>query len=278
MPSVRATSRYGLGVAVLVSAIVSQYFLPAELPALGPLYHSLAGGVALVYVVPVVAFALLVGPGPLRHWRTQPARSAALGLGWYGSLSLLALLVTAVLAVVLSLIDPSALGLLRRENPALRAAASDPWFYVGFSFVIGAFEEVLFRGWVFGFWVRDGGDWLLPAVLSSGLFAAVHLYYGTTYGAASLLVFPTLFLVGFAFAATYQRSGGNLLVPSLLHGANDATAFLTLVSLTSAEALHWGIVLVGALVALLLFVLRPAVLRPAGPTLLPPGPPLPPSG
>ncbi|MCI4364929.1 MAG: CPBP family intramembrane metalloprotease, partial [Thermoplasmata archaeon] len=153
-------------------------------------------------------------------------------------------------------IDPAALHLLNRPNPALQQAAGNPWFFVALSFVIGAFEETIFRGWIFGFWRNHSGSWLIPAVGSSALFAGIHLYYATTYGAAAPLIFPTLFLLGFAFAAAYRASGGNLVVVALLHGTNDATAFLGIVNPTLGLGLHYLVILVGAVVALALYLRR----------------------
>jgi len=252
----RTVGRYSLGVVVVVLAITSQYFVPDLWPASRAVYGTLAGDVAIVYVLPVAAFAVLLGKAPLQGWRSSLPRSAATGLGWYGAMGLLALVVTVVLAVAYEIVDPAALKLLERPNPALQAAAGDPWFFVGFSFVVGAFEETIFRGWVFGFWDGRSAPWTVPALLSSALFAAVHLYYGVTYGAAAPLIFPTLFLLGFAFAATYHYSGGNLVVPAALHGANDAAAYLTIISMAAGADLHWALVLGGAAVGLAYYLGR----------------------
>ncbi|MCI4373798.1 MAG: CPBP family glutamic-type intramembrane protease, partial [Thermoplasmata archaeon] len=106
-------------------------------------------------------------------------------------------------------------------------------------------------------------SWIVPAIWTSVLFAGVHLYYATTYGTAAPLIFPSLFLLGFAFAATYRASGGNLVIVALLHGANDATAFLTLVNPVVADGLHYLVILVGAALGLILY------LRPQTPPLAP---------
>jgi|GEM_PF-748527 membrane protease YdiL (CAAX protease family) len=245
-----AVLRYALAVAITAFAIVSQYFVPELLPASQVVYGNLLGDLAVVYGVPIVAFLLLVGTGPLRH-ATDRMRSATWeGLRWYGSMAALALVVTAILTVVYTVLDPSALALLNRPNPALELAQGNPWFFVAFSFVIGAFEETIFRGWIFGFWLGRNPGWIGPAIWTSVLFAAVHLYYGTTYGAAAPLIFPTLFLTGFGFAAAMRYSGGNVAVIAVLHGATDAAAYLTLISTTDGLVLHYGLVLVGLVVAL----------------------------
>jgi membrane protease YdiL (CAAX protease family) len=275
-PASRAgPARYVAGVVITVFAILSQYFLPEAIPALRPVYSTLVGDLAVVYGIPVLAFLLLVGVDPLRHWADRTGLAFVEGLRWYGLLSLLALVIVLVLAIVYEAVDPEALKLLNRPNPALQQAASSPWLYVALSFVVGAFEETIFRGWIFGYWSRRGGSWLVPAVGSSLVFAGVHLYYATTYSVAAPLIFPTLFLLGFAFAATYRASGGNLVIVALLHGANDATAFLTLVNADLGDILHYVVILVGALLGLVLYLRNseppvpplPAGLRPV------PGPP-----
>jgi len=250
-------ARYSAGVAITVGAVLSQYVVPQSVPGAIVLYGNLPGDLFVVYGVPVIAFALLVGGAPLRDWSKRLGVATWEGLRWYGLLSLLALAVVIGLTIVYELVDPAALELLNRPNPALQQAAGDPWFFVGFSFVIGAFEETIFRGWIFGYWRDRPGSWFVPATWTSVVFAGVHLYYGTTYGVAAPLIFPSLFLMGFALAAAYRFSGGNLVVPALLHGGNDATAFLTLINTDVGVALHYLIILVGAVIGLIHY-LRPS--------------------
>ena len=255
--------RYFLGVFVTVFAILSQYFVPETFPAANLLYGNLPGDLLIVYGVPIAAFALLVGAAPLRDWGRRTGLATWQGLRFYGLLSLLALLVVLVLTIFYEAFDPGALQLLNRPNPALEQAAGNPWFFVGFSFVIGACEETIFRGFMFGYWRDRSGPWMVPAVWTSVVFAGVHLYYSTTYGAAAPLIFPSLFLLGFALAATYKFSGGNLVVPAALHGAHDAAAFLYLVSPVWSLIASYSLVLVGALVGLVHYLAaRPPELRP----------------
>ena len=188
------------------------------------------------------------------------------GLRWYGLLLLLALVAVFSLEILYEIVDPSALQLLQKTAPPLQSAASDPWFYIGFSFAIGAVEETIFRGFIFGYWRDRPGDWFVPATWTSAVFAGVHLYYATTYGVAAPLIFPSLFLMGFALAATYRFSGGNLVVPALLHGAHDAAAFLTLVSMELGVVLSYLLVLVGAVIGLVHYVRNDAEsVAPVGP-------------
>jgi membrane protease YdiL (CAAX protease family) len=258
--------RYAAGVLVTVLAVLSQYFVPPLLPASKVLYGNLAGGLVVVYGIPVVALSLLLGAAPLRAWKQRMGLAAWHGLAWYGALSVLALGVTFVLVIVYTLADPSALHLLTRPNPAIQQAQSDPWFFVGLSFAVGAFEETIFRGWIFGYWRGRSGSWLVPAVWTSAVFAGVHLYYGLTYGAASPIFYSSLFLLGFAFAAAYRFSGGNLVVPALLHGAHDAAGYLSLVSTEAGLAALYLLILVGFVIAIVeYFRGRPDPLRPIGP-------------
>jgi membrane protease YdiL (CAAX protease family) len=251
--------RYTLGVAITVGAIYSQYFVPGLLPGADVVYGNLVGDLAVVYGIPIVAFGLLVGGAPLRDGWRRMTDATREGFAWYGALGILALLVTLVLVVVYEVVDPAALPLLNRPNPALQQAEGNPWFFVAFSFAIGAFEETIFRGWIFGYWRDRPGSWVVPALWTSALFAGVHLYYATTYGLAAPLVFPQLFFAGLAFAATYQYSQGNLVVPAFLHGLQDATAYLTLVSAewkTIGLTVHYLVLVGGGILYLVLYLER----------------------
>jgi len=263
-PTPASLGRYAAGVVVTVVAIISQYFVPQRFPAADLLYGNLPGDLFIVYGIPLIAFAVLVGGAPLRDWGRRMGRAAWEGLRFYGLLSLLGILVLIVLALLYLAIDPGALQFLNRPNPALEQAKGNPWFFVGFSFVIGAFEETIFRGFFFGYWRDRPGPWMVPAVWTSVVFASVHLYYATTYGAAAPLIFPSLFLLGFAFAATYRYSRGNLVVPALLHGAHDAAAFLTLVSVALGAIVLYGVVFVGAIVGLVAYLQNGPTARSTG--------------
>ena len=261
-------TRYFLGVAITVFAVFSQYFVPQELPGTLVLYGNLPGDLLVVYGIPVIAFFLLIGGDSLRDWKERMGTATWEGLRFYGLLSLLTLLVLFLMIIVYEIVDPAALGLLNRTTPVLQEARGNPWFFVGFSFVIGAFEETIFRGFMFGYWRDRAGGWLMPATWTSALFAAVHLYYGTTYGVAFPLFIPGLFLFGFAMAATYRYSGGNLVVPGVLHGAHDAFAFLTLISPMLGAILSYLLILIGGLIGLIHY-LSPESAPDAG--TIPPG-------
>jgi membrane protease YdiL (CAAX protease family) len=261
-PSSAGFGRYLLAVVVTVVAILSQYAVPGSIPAVRPLYDEFLGRLAIVYGAPILAFLLLVGTGPLSRATASMGKATVEGLRWFGLLSALAFLVSFVVLIVYVLLDPSVIQALNRPNPELRSAAANPAFWIGFSFVAGALEELVFRGWMLGYWTaRPSSRWTVHAIWTSALFGGVHLYYGTTYGAASGVIFPTLFLLGLSFAATFRYSGGNLVVVALLHGSYDATSFLSLVSPTGAEILRFAVIALGLLVALVVY-LRSRPTRP----------------
>jgi membrane protease YdiL (CAAX protease family) len=278
---------YVVALLLSVVAITSQYFVPQTVPPLAPFYHTLLGGLGIVYGIPVLAFAVLVGARPLARWWSNSGVAAWEGLRWYALLSLLAFGVIASLLALYSQIDPSAVRLLSKPNPVLQQAASNPWPWVAFSFAIGAIEELIFRGWIFGYWLARGTRrWGVHAAWTSALFAGVHLYYGTIYGAAAPIVYPTLFLLGFSFAAAVRASGGNLWVVAVLHGAHDAGAFLTLVSLPLALVVEYGVIGIGGVIALWDYLARRPPPTPPYPGIPPfalgafppPGAPPPPDG
>ncbi|HEV2231502.1 MAG TPA: CPBP family glutamic-type intramembrane protease [Thermoplasmata archaeon] len=262
-PPPPGVGRYSLATAIALGSVLSQYVVPGAVPAVAPLYHDLVSALLLVYGLPILAFALLVGGAPISHGLDRLSAGGIEGLRWYGVFSLLAFLVSLVLLIALEGLDPSALDRLNAPNPALEAARSNPWFWIGFSFAIGALEETIFRGWVFGYWVARGSPrWLGHALWTSAAFAGVHLYYGTTYGVASLAIFPMLFLVGLGYAVAFRYSGGSLVAIALLHGAFDATSFLTLVSAPLAAALKFGVILAGLAIAAVVYRRHRRIVRP----------------
>jgi membrane protease YdiL (CAAX protease family) len=243
-------SSYALATLVTVFAVASQYFLPQEVPALRPVYASLLGDLGVVYGIPILAFLLLVGVRPLRNWSARMGTASVEGLRWFGLYSLLALLLSIVALIVYEAVDPSSVQQLSKSVPVLQGASGNPWFWILLSFAVGAIEETIFRGWVFGYWLdRNPARWRGAALGTSLLFAGVHLYYWSTYGVIAAVPLITLALLGLAFAWSMALSGGNLVVIALLHGAFDAISFASLLNLNAALALHYGLLLLGLVVA-----------------------------
>jgi membrane protease YdiL (CAAX protease family) len=254
---------YSLAVLVTAFAVLSQYFLPQRVPALHPIYGSFVGSLGVVYGVPALAFFVLVGGRPLSRYFSEPGRAATEGLRWFGLIFVLSLAVLFALTLVYLLVDPAALRLLNRPNPVIQAARSDPGFWIAFSFVVGFVEESLFRGWIFGYWLARGSRaWIGPAVLSSLLFAAVHLYYGVTYQAAAAFAFAQLFLLGMAFSVGMRYGRGAVFMVALLHGTYDAAGFLTLVSVRASLSLEYGVVAIGLILAALRYFQQRAAAPP----------------
>lgn len=92
--------------------------------------------------------------------------------------------------------------------------APSPWpLLVGGSVLIPFVEEVFFRGFVLaGF--QKGYGWTTAMLLSSGLFALVHL---------QPLAIPPIFVLGMVFAYLYRRSG-SIWPAVLLHVLMNAMA------------------------------------------------------
>ncbi len=112
----------------------------------------------------------------------------------------------------------------KSENPVLALFAGAPNWKIAtlgilVVFVGPFFEEIIFRGWLYGGLKDDWGD--VPAlVLSSALFALIH-------GDAPGL--PALFSLGMVFGWVYRRSG-SLWASILVHGFWNATTFALLIS------------------------------------------------
>jgi membrane protease YdiL (CAAX protease family) len=271
---VASLAAYFAAVVITVVAILSQYFLPALDPAVQPVYSTLSTGLLIVYGIPILAFRLLVGLQPLRRFFANTGSAVVEGLRWYGAMSILGLLAAFTIVAILAAIDPSAVAQLSKLSPPLIAAESDPWFWVGFSFVIGLVEETIFRGWIFGYWLlKKPSQWFAHAVWTSALFASMHLYYGSTYGFASGVAFAELFFAGLGFAFAVRYSKGNLLIVGLLHGAHDALSFSTLVWKPYGEDVYYLLILAGAIVFLVVAALRSREPQPMVPWQPGPAPP-----
>ena len=94
------------------------------------------------------------------------------------------------------------------------AQLSSPWFLlIGGAIIAPIVEEIFFRGFVFaGLRPRYGWQW--AAVISSALFALIHL--------TPTAILP-IFLLGYIFAYLYHRS--NSVWPAILmHSATNALA------------------------------------------------------
>jgi membrane protease YdiL (CAAX protease family) len=94
------------------------------------------------------------------------------------------------------------------------AQLSSPWFLlIGGAIVAPIVEEIFFRGFVFA-GLRPRFGWQRAAVISSALFALIHL--------VPTAILP-IFLLGYIFAYLYQRS--NSIWPAILmHSATNALA------------------------------------------------------
>lgn len=110
------------------------------------------------------------------------------------------------------------------ENPVLRLFVDAPSWKIALLgllvvFIGPFFEEIVFRGWLYGGLQKEWGD--TPALLlSSGLFALIH-------GDAPGL--PALFALGMVFGWVYRRSG-SLWASILVHAFWNATTFALLIS------------------------------------------------
>lgn len=146
--------------------------------------------------------------------------AAAVGLGYVGALGL------GVGGAVLV----SAVGLEAGSNQAADLAAQDPsvlLLLVPASFLlIGPGEELLFRGIVQG---RLRGAFGAPAAvaLASVVFAAVHYVALSGSPSARLVTIGVLVGPALVFGTAYELTE-NLVVPSVIHGAYNATLFTLL--------------------------------------------------
>jgi membrane protease YdiL (CAAX protease family) len=242
---------YLLGLLVIFACSYSQYLIPGI---------GLVAGAFWVYGISIMAISVIYGK-PILHNAFRHTRTAfQLGLGFFGIFTVLGAGVSLLVVSVLLDLDPAALNLLQKPVPVLHVKPELAWIMVWASLVVvGPCEEFIFRGFVFGGLLRLFGTrhWLILALFSSVLFAAVHLYYALTYGIASLIPFVDIVAIGMALAITYYRSGGNLLIPALIHGVYDATGFMAVaVSSPIGSQLRGMLMLVGVIAAVMMILTR----------------------
>jgi membrane protease YdiL (CAAX protease family) len=238
-----------IGLLVIFVCSYSQYVIPGL---------NFISGVLLVYGIPILATGLIWGRAIIRKAFNQTLNAVKFGLGYFGAFTVLSLIVGVFIVFLLLVFNPAAVNLLQKPNPVLQVSPRIAWLMVGVSFlVVGPAEEYLFRGFVFGGMLSffKNRHWLSVALVSSIFFAGVHLYYAVVYGVASLVQFVDLITFGMAMAATYYVSGGNLIVPALIHGAYDATAFIGVAtSSTIGDQLRELMILIGVIVAIAIFM------------------------
>jgi membrane protease YdiL (CAAX protease family) len=240
-----------VGLLIILGAAYSQYVFGG----FGPV-----SGLLVVYGIPILVVSILWGRTIIRRAAKNTLAALKFGVGFYGAFTALGLLASYVILFVLTNFDPAALNLLQKPNPVLHVSPEYAWIMVGVSLlIVGPAEEYLFRGFVFGGLLSffKNRHWLIWSLVSSVFFAAAHLYYGLVYGIASALAFTDLVTFGMAMCVTYYLSGGNLLVPAVIHGAYDATGFLGVATSSQiGTVLRILMMLIGISVALGLFINR----------------------
>jgi hypothetical protein len=191
------------------------------------------GGVALAYVTlrdrvrDAVAGAFDLDLGESRHdlgWlglRLPGLRdAAAVGLGYVVALGL------GIGGGVLV----STFGIEAGSNQAAELASRDPsvlLLLIPASFLlIGPGEELLFRGIVQGR-LRETFSAPVAVLLASAIFAAVHYVALSGSPGARLVTVGILLGPALVFGTAYELTE-NLVVPSLIHGAYNATLFTLL--------------------------------------------------
>jgi membrane protease YdiL (CAAX protease family) len=183
----------------------------------------------VVYGVPAAVVSLIFGKQLLQRAGKNNKSAVKFGLGLFGALTVVSIILSIMALAIILTVDPQAADLLTKPNPVLDVSPNVAWIMVAVSFlVVGPAEEYLFMGFMYGglITMSKGKHWLFLAVASSLLFASVHAYYAVTYGIASVVPFISLATFSIAMSITFYWTGGNLLVPAIIHGAYDATGFL----------------------------------------------------
>ncbi len=214
----------------------------------------------LVYGLPTLVITLVSKGRIVRKALNNMYDATKYGLAYYGAFTVLNMVLAVIIVYLLATFDSTALGLLDKPNPVLQTTPEQAWVMIWFSLlIVGPLEEYIFRGFVFGALVDLFKEvhWFYHALVASVVFAAVHLYYAFVYGVASLIPFTDLITFGLAMASTYYLSGGNILVPALIHGIFDAAAFADIATSSGVGTLlRSSLTFLGIILAIILFIQR----------------------
>jgi len=228
---------YALGLIVIFSAVYSQYII----------HPGIVLGFLIVYGIPLLATTAILGKEIIKKAGKNGDKALKLGLGLFGAFTIAGIFLSIIALIVILAFVPNAISLLDKPNPVLQIPPSLAWVMTGASIlVVGPAEEYLFRGFIYGGLLNlfRGKHWISLAVASSFLFAAVHLYYVVTYGVASAVPLIDLVTFGMAMAMTYYLSGGNIVVPAIIHGVYDATGFVGVATSMTLGLLLRGILII----------------------------------
>lgn len=145
---------------------------------------------------------------------------------WTGAGYVFALvgMVAALMLLVLAFGEPET------TNQAVELAFEEPRILLvmipGAFLLIGPGEELLFRGIVQGT-LREAFDPAIAITIASAVFAGIHVLALTGGLTARLMGVAALFVPSLVLGIAYERTG-NIVVPSLIHGAYNATLFTLL--------------------------------------------------
>jgi membrane protease YdiL (CAAX protease family) len=236
---------YLVGLLVILGAAYAQYVVK---------HLGLIFGYFLVYGIPIIITSWIFGSTIIHKAFKDTYVALKFGLAFYGVFTLLGILASIGVFYLILIFEPNSINLLHKPNPVLHVPPEFAWIMVWISLaVVGPAEEYLFRGYVYGglLSIFKNRHWLTLAFVSSLLFAAAHLYYVIVYGITSLVIFADLVTFGMAMAAIFYVSGGNLLIPALIHGVYDATGFLGVaVSADLGSSLRLMMTLIGIFAAI----------------------------
>lgn len=166
----------------------------------------------------VVWYATVIDTDQLIGWAVPDSRGV--GLIVAGSVGLVA--TNLVLNWMLSVV-----GFEAGENVAITAGVGDPTYFLAMVVLsvlfVGPAEELLFRGVVQGRLRESWGVW--PAIIGATLlFGVIHIpaVSGGVGGVVSYIV--TVVVLGLLLGWLYERTQ-NIVVPSVIHGLNNAVIF-----------------------------------------------------
>ena len=112
-PNQLSKKLYVIGLAVIFISVYSQYFIH---------YGSIIGYL-VVYGIPVLAVSLLFGKPLLNRARKNNEDAVKFGLGLFGVLTVIGLLLSIIALAIITHFNPHAANLLNKPNPVLKVSS-----------------------------------------------------------------------------------------------------------------------------------------------------------
>src|SRR3989338_5974427 len=219
MEQTYSLEKYLFVLTIVITVVLFQYLIPTK---------NLLLDLFTIYIIPILFISVFFGRLIIeKSFKNNKGALIAMLIS-YSISTIIASVLAFIIVILLLGFIPGSLYPLARPSPQSGSSQAAIAMVIISLAIVGPAEEYIFRGFVFGalYFVLQRKHWLPISIFSSIVFTVLHAYYYFTFGIASSIFFVQIFSISLAFSIAYFISGGNLLMPALIHGIYDASAFL----------------------------------------------------